>query len=157
VIRNTSSTFHIPTPSRSWACGNRCMKPAKCEFNKTKVEYLGMIIEGKISMTLVNSGLACQCSYNGKTCSVRKQPRHLPANDLCHCPAYKAVLSPFRWWQGGRIPNLFASAGFDICNAKLQATALTTIRKAISLPSDVAFHRSMGHSFFKSKNIFVLW
>ena len=32
------------------------LKPTKCEFNKTKVEYLGMVIEeGKISMDLGNS------------------------------------------------------------------------------------------------------
>ena len=29
---------------------NLFLKPAKCEFSKTKVEWLGMIIEGKISM-----------------------------------------------------------------------------------------------------------
>jgi hypothetical protein len=35
-----------------------------------------------------------------------------------------------------RFPKLLTSAaGFDVCNAKLQATALTTIRKAVSLPS----------------------
>jgi exosome complex exonuclease RRP6 len=43
--------------------------------------------------------------------------------------------------------NFLTSAGFDACNAKLQATALTTIRKAVGLPSDVAFHRSMDHDF----------
>ena len=44
-------------------------------------------------------------------------------------------------------PNLLTSAGFNVCNAKLQATDLTTIRKAISssLPSNVAFQRSMDH------------
>ena len=29
---------------------NLFLKPTKCEFNKTKVEYLGMVIEGKISI-----------------------------------------------------------------------------------------------------------
>ena len=43
--------------------------------------------------------------------------------------------------------KFLTSAGFDVCNAKLQATALTTIRKAVGLPSDVAFHRSMDHDF----------
>ena len=51
-------------------------------------------------------------------------------------------------------PNLLTSAGFDVCNAKLQATALTTIRKAVGLPSDVAFHRSMDHSFAEDLDTF---
>ena len=42
------------------------LKPTKCEFNKTKVEYLGMVIkEGKISMDLgklkgIENGLSQQ-------------------------------------------------------------------------------------------------
>ena len=51
-------------------------------------------------------------------------------------------------------PNLLTSAGFDACTAKLQAAALTTIRKAVSLPSDVAFHRSMDHSFAQDLDAF---
>ena len=51
-------------------------------------------------------------------------------------------------------PNLLTSAGFNVCNAKLQATALTTIRKAVALPSDVAFHRSMDHSFAQDLDTF---
>jgi exosome complex exonuclease RRP6 len=45
--------------------------------------------------------------------------------------------------------NFLTSAGFDICNAKFQVTTLTTIRKAasVSLPSEVAFHRSMDYNF----------
>jgi len=43
--------------------------------------------------------------------------------------------------------NLLTPASFNIFNAKLQAAALTTTRKAVSIPSDVAFHRSMDHSF----------
>ena len=50
--------------------------------------------------------------------------------------------------------NLLTSAGFNACNAKLQATALTTIRKAVSLPSDVAFHRSMDQSFAQDLDAF---
>ena len=51
-------------------------------------------------------------------------------------------------------PNLLTSAGFNVCNAKLQATALATIRKAVGLPSDVAFHRSMDHSFAQDLDTF---
>ena len=51
-------------------------------------------------------------------------------------------------------PNLLTSTGFNVCNAKLQATALTTIRKAVGLPSDVAFHRSMDHSFAQDLDTF---
>jgi exosome complex exonuclease RRP6 len=51
-------------------------------------------------------------------------------------------------------PNLLSSAGFNAGYAKLQATALTTIRKAVSLPSDVAFHRSMDHSFAQDLDTF---
>jgi exosome complex exonuclease RRP6 len=50
--------------------------------------------------------------------------------------------------------KILSSAGFDVCNAKLQATALTTIRKAVSLPSDVTFHRSMDHSFAQDLDTF---
>ena len=50
--------------------------------------------------------------------------------------------------------NLLTPAGFDVCNAKLQATALTTTRKAVSLPSDVAFYRSMDHSFAEDLDAF---
>ena len=53
-------------------------------------------------------------------------------------------------------PNLLTSAGFNVCNAKLQAKDLTTIRKAISssLPSNVAFQRSMDHSFAQDLDTF---
>ena len=51
-------------------------------------------------------------------------------------------------------PNLLTSAGFNDCNAKLQTAALTTIRKAVGLPSDVAFHRSMDHSFAQDLDAF---
>lgn len=50
--------------------------------------------------------------------------------------------------------NLLTSAGFNVCNAKIQTTALTTIRKAVGLPSDVAFHRSMDHSFAQDLDAF---
>ena len=50
--------------------------------------------------------------------------------------------------------NLLAPAGFNIGNAKLQATALATTRKAVGLPSDVAFHRSMDHSFSQDLDAF---
>jgi exosome complex exonuclease RRP6 len=50
--------------------------------------------------------------------------------------------------------NLLTSAGFDACNARLQATALTATRKAVGLPSDVAFHRSMDHSFAQDLDAF---
>ena len=46
--------------------------------------------------------------------------------------------------------NLLTSAGF---NAKLQATALTTIREAVNLPSDVAFRCSMDHSFAQLEDL----
>ena len=51
-------------------------------------------------------------------------------------------------------PNLLTAAGFNACNVKLQTAALTTIRKAVSLPSDVAFHRSMDHSFAQDLDTF---
>jgi hypothetical protein len=66
----------------------------------------------------------------------------------CPSPAYKAIIFPVSesvMEEGSS--SFLTSAGFDVCNAKLQATALTTIRKAVSLPSDVAFHRSMDHDF----------
>jgi hypothetical protein len=50
--------------------------------------------------------------------------------------------------------NLLTSAGFNVCNTKLQTAALTTIRKAVSLPSDVAFHRSMDHNFAQDLDAF---
>ncbi|KAF8802130.1 hypothetical protein BYT27DRAFT_7113139 [Phlegmacium glaucopus] len=50
--------------------------------------------------------------------------------------------------------NLLSSAGFNVCNAQLQATALTTTRKAVGLPSDVAFHRSVDHSFAQDLDAF---
>ena len=50
--------------------------------------------------------------------------------------------------------NLLASAGFNPRYAQLQATALMTTRKAVSLPSDVAFHRSMDHSFSQDLDAF---
>ena len=56
--------------------------------------------------------------------------------------------------EEGSPKNLLTSASFDVCNAKLQATALTTIRKAVSLPSDVAFHRSIDHSFAQDLDTF---
>ena len=56
--------------------------------------------------------------------------------------------------EEGSPKNLLTSASFDVCNTKLQATALTTIRKAVSLPSDVAFHRSIDHSFAQDLDTF---
>ena len=50
--------------------------------------------------------------------------------------------------------NLLTSAGFNACNAQLQATALTATRKAAGLPSDVGFHRSMDHSFAQDLDAF---
>ena len=49
------------------------LKPKKCEFNKTKIEYLGMVIEeGKISMdTGKLKGIQrLACTYIGQTGSV---------------------------------------------------------------------------------------
>ena len=51
-------------------------------------------------------------------------------------------------------PNLLTAAGFNVFNAELQTAALTTIRKSVSLPSDVAFHRSMDHSFAQDLDTF---
>lgn len=50
--------------------------------------------------------------------------------------------------------GLLASAGFNAFNTQLQATALTTTRKAVALPSDVAFHRSMDHGFAQDLDAF---
>jgi len=50
--------------------------------------------------------------------------------------------------------KLLTSAGFNVFNARLQTTALTTTRKAVGLPSDVAFHRSMDHSFAQDLDAF---
>ena len=50
-------------------------------------------------------------------------------------------------------PNLLTAAGFNACNVKLQTAALTTIRKAVSFPSDIAF-RSMDHSSAQDLNTF---
>ena len=50
--------------------------------------------------------------------------------------------------------KFLTSAGFNVCNTKLQTASLTTIRKAVSLPSDVAFHRSMDHSFAQDLDAF---
>ena len=56
-------------------------------------------------------------------------------------------------------PNLLTSAGFNVCNAKLQATDLTTICKAISssLPSNHPMSLSsvlLDHSFAQDLDTF---
>lgn len=68
-------------------------------------------------------------------------------------PAYTAFFLSRTVMEEGS-SNLLTPAGFNICNAKLQATALTTTRKAVSLPSDVAFHRSIDHSFAQDLDAF---
>ena len=62
----------------------------------------------------------------------------------------------FRVGDGG---NLLTVAGFNasVCNAKIQTAALTTIRKALSFLSDVAFqcfHCSVDHGFAQDLDIF---
>ncbi|KAF8148190.1 hypothetical protein B0H34DRAFT_737252 [Crassisporium funariophilum] len=50
--------------------------------------------------------------------------------------------------------KLLDSAAFDAYNAQLQGLALTATRKAVGLPADVAFHRSMDHSFAQELDAF---
>jgi PMC2NT (NUC016) domain len=66
--------------------------------------------------------------------------------------AYKAFFFDRNMEEG--CSNLLTSAGFNACNAKLQATALTATRKAVGLPSDVGFHRSMDHGFAQDLDAF---
>ena len=67
--------------------------------------------------------------------------------------AYKAFSLLTRTMEEGS-SKLLSSAGFNVCNAQLQATASMTTRKAVGLPSDVGFHRSMDHKFAQDLDAF---
>ena len=60
---------------------------------------------------------------------------------LMACHAYKALAVPNTMMKEGS-QNSLTSAGFDVC-IKLWVTALTTMRKAVCLLSNITFHRSM--------------
>lgn len=47
----------------------------------------------------------------------------------------------------------FNSANFDTFNSNIQTCALKTTRNALSLPADVAFHRSMDPAFSKELDV----